>query len=177
MTMIAASAAYRLSRFGYLMGLYAENYQRFERLFGIERLDGDSFRSSVDDGLDLRLHVIARHRYTVELRLTYELTDPVTGEADPSAYLRCYRDARVAEVTHCYVGRRWQDVLGLDASARRIVGHRLRMNAFLSKWLEFLSDQGHSRFTLAPDDSPLPDGMSPNPRIAVAVPGKPRCWP
>jgi uncharacterized protein len=91
----------------------------------------------------------------------------VTGEPDPSAHLRCYRDARVAEVTHCYVGRRWQDVLGLNASARTVVGHRLRMNSFLSKWLEFLGEQGHSAFTLQPDESPLPDSAT-FPRVAVA---------
>lgn len=142
------SSAFRISRFGYLMGLYAENYQRLERVFGIESLRGDSLASSVDDGLDVRLELIERHPYTLELRLTYELLDPLTGEPDPSAYLRVYRDARMAEVTHCYVGRRWQDVLGLDAPARTVVGHRLRMNVFLSKWLEYLADQGHSCFTL-----------------------------
>jgi uncharacterized protein len=163
----AAATAFRLNRFGYLMGLYAENYQRLQRLFAVNHLEGDSFRSSIDDGLDLRLQILERHPYTLELRLTYELLDPITGEPDPSAYLRCYRDARVAEVTHCYVGRRWQDVLGLNAPARTVVGHRLRMNAFLSKWLEFLADQGHSRFTLELDDSPLPDSIAPA-RVAIA---------
>lgn len=143
------TAAFRLSRFGYLMGLYAENHVRLERLFAPGGLSGEHFRSSIDDGLDLRIDIIERHRYTLEMRLTYDLIDPVTGEPDPSAYLRCYRDARMAEVTHCYVGRRWQDALGLNAAARTIVGHRLRMNVFLSKWLEYLADQGHSVFTLS----------------------------
>ncbi len=142
------------SRFGYLMGLYGENYQRLHRLFWVESLQASSYRSSVDDGLDLRLDIVERHPYTVELYLTYELRDPVTGQPDPSAYLRCYRDAKMAEVTHCYVGSRWQDVLGLDADARTVIGHRLRMNAFLSKWLEYLAEQGHSHFTLKPTASP-----------------------
>lgn len=138
----------RMSRFGFLMGLYAENYQRLERVFGLPALSGDYLLSSIDDGLDLHLQVVERHAYTLELRLTYGMTDPVTSRPDPSAFLRVYRDARMAEVTHCYAGRRWQDVLGLDASARTVVGHRLRMNVFLSKWLEYLGDQGHSPFTL-----------------------------
>jgi len=146
---LSDAAGIRLSRFGYLMGLYAENFLRLQRLFAVDTLRGDNFRSSVDDGLDLRLDVLERHPYTLELRLTYEMRDPVTGEPDPSAFLRFYRDARMAEVTHCYVGRRWQDALGLNAPARTIVGHRLRMNVFLSKWLEYLGDQGHSHFTLA----------------------------
>lgn len=136
------------SRFGYLMALYAENHLRLTRMFPLEELSTDHWISRIDDGLDLRLDILERHPYTLEVRLTYELTDPVTGELDPSAYLRHYRDARMSEVTHCYVGRRWQDALGLEASARTVLGHRLRMNVFLSKWLQYLAEQGHSRFTL-----------------------------
>lgn len=145
---LSDTTAFRVSRFGYLMALYAENYVRLQRVFAVSDLKADHYRSTIDDGLDVRLDVLERHPYTLELRLTYELRDPHTGELDPSAYLRVYRDARMAEVTHCYVGRRWQDTLGLNAPARTVVGHRLRMNAFLSKWIEYLADQGHSRFTL-----------------------------
>ncbi len=157
------------SRFGYLMGLYAENYQRLQRVFGVDALDARAYRSSVGDGLDLRLQFIERHPYTLELCLTYELADPLTGQPDPSAFLRCYRDARMAEVTHCYIGRRWQDVLGLDADARTVIGHRLQMNGFLSKWLEYLADQGHSRFTLAPLDAA--DAALPIAPMAMAATG------
>ncbi|MCK7595189.1 DUF1249 domain-containing protein [Pseudomarimonas salicorniae] len=142
------TSAIRMSRFGFLMGLYAENFLRMERVFGLPEQVGDYLVSSIDDGLDLHLQIIERHPYTLELKLTYGLIDPLTGEPDPSAHLRIYRDARMAEVTHCYAGKRWQDVLGLDAPARTVVGHRLRMNVFLSKWLEYLGDQGHSPFTL-----------------------------
>jgi len=157
------------SRFGYLMGLYAENFVRLQRLFEVDALDAPAYRSSVDDGLDLRIQVLERHPYTLELCLTYEMRDPQTGQPDPSAFLRCYRDARMAEVTHCYVGRRWQDVLGLDADARTVIGHRLRMNGFLSKWLEYLADQGHSRFTLrAEPGSTAPRDLSASTLIANA---------
>ena len=142
------------SRFGYLMALYAENHLRLQRMFPLDELSGDHWISRIDDGLDLRLDIIERHPYTLEVRLTYELTDPLTGELDPSAYLRHYRDARMSEVTHCYVGRRWQDALRLEASARTVLGHRLRMNVFLSKWLQYLAEQGHSRFTLEPRQEP-----------------------
>ena len=156
MTQIASPLPrlYRPNRFGYLMGLYAENYVRLTRMFRPEHLTGACFRSSVGDGLDVRLDVIERHPYTIELRLTYDLADPVTGQPDPSAFLRLYRDARQVEATHCYVGRRWQDTLGLDASPRSVLGYRLQMNAFLNKWLEYLGEQGHSRATLEPSHGP-----------------------
>ena len=145
---------YRPNRFGYLMGLYGENYVRLQRMFRPDQLDGDRYRSSVGDGLDLRLDIIERHPYTIEMRLTYELCDPVTGQPDPSAYLRLYRDARQVEATHFYVGRRWQDALGLHPSPRSVLAHRLQTNAFLNKWLEYLAEQGHSRATL----EPMPEG-------------------
>lgn len=138
----------RISRFGWLMGLYAENFALLTRLFEPADLAPGGWRSSIGDGLDLRLDVIEQHRYTSELRLTYALRDPVTGEPDPSAFLRLYRDARQVEATHCYVGRRWQDVLGMFPPPAELLDHRLRMNTFLGKWLHYLAEQGHGVATL-----------------------------
>jgi len=138
----------RFSRLGWLMGLYGENFQRLERLLPIAALRPGRYVSHSVDGLDLVVEVLDIHPYTLELRLSYLLDDPVTGQPDPSAYVRIYRDARQAEVTHCYVGQRWQDVLGMHPAPRVLFGHRLRMNSFLNKWLEFLIGQGHGEHTL-----------------------------
>lgn len=141
----------RLTRFAWMMGLYAENHGRLQRMFEPEGLTVGSYLSTVDDGLDLRLDVVERHPYTIELRLAYaQLCDGVTGQPDPSAYVRHYRDARQAEVTHCYVGRQWQDVLGLHPPLATLIDHRMRMNVFFSKWLEYLAEQGHSWLGLRP---------------------------
>lgn len=150
MTSLAAHAARipRLSRFGWLMGLYAENHARLTRLFEPADLAPGCYRSRIGDGLDLQLDVIEQHRYTTELRLTYVLRDPLTGEPDPSAYLRLYHDARQLEATHCYVGRRWQDVIGMYPPPAEVIGHRMRMNTFLGKWLEYLAERGHGVATL-----------------------------
>ncbi len=138
----------KLSRFGWLMALYAENHARLVRLFAPDHLAAGVYLSSVGDGLDVRLEVIETHRYTVELRLTYDLQDPLTGEPDPSAFVRLYQDAHQAEATHCYVGRRWQDVIGLYPPPAEVISHRMRMNTFLGKWLEYLAGQGHGVATL-----------------------------
>lgn len=138
----------RLSRLGWLMGLYAENHDRLQRLFAAADLPCGRHVSSVGDGLDVFLDVEARHAYTVELRLSYALLDPLTGEPDPSAHVRVYRDARQAEATHCYVGRRWQDVIGLYPPPAEIMDHRLQMNTFLGKWLGYLGERGHGPLTL-----------------------------
>lgn len=138
----------KLGRFGWLMALYAENYRKLSRLFAPEDLASGRYVSCCGDGLDLYLDVIEQHRYTAELRMTYALSDPVTGEPDPSAYLRIYRDARQAEATHCYFGRRWQDAIGRYPPPAEVVGHRLRMNTFLSKWVDYLAECGHGVATL-----------------------------
>lgn len=138
----------RLGRFAWLMELYAENHDRLTRLFEPADLAPGTWISSIGNGLDLRLQVLEQHRYTTELRLTYAMQDPLTGEPDPSAFLRLYRDARQVEATHCYVGRRWQDVLGLFPPPARLLDHRMRMNTFLGKWLQYLAEQGHGVATL-----------------------------
>jgi uncharacterized protein YqiB (DUF1249 family) len=135
--------AARINRFSWLMALYAENHQRLHRLFMPERLDAGRYISSVGDGLDLQLDILAQHAYTTELRLSYTMLDPVTGEPDPSAYLRLYRDARQVEATHCYIGRRWQDAIGMYPPPAEVLDHRLRMNTFLGKWLQYLAERGH----------------------------------
>ena len=118
------------------------------RKAGIVRSPGElavgSYVSSIGDGLDLRLDVLEQHRFTSELRLTYAMVDAATGAPDPSAFVRLwYRDARQVEATHCHVGRRWQDAR--SACIRRPtprIRHRLRMNTFLGKWLDYLGEQG-----------------------------------
>ena len=138
----------RISRFGWLMGLYAENFALLTRLFEPADLAAGTWISSIGDGLDLQLQVVEQHRFTSELRLSYAMLDPVTGEPDPSAFVRLYRDARQVEATHCYVGRRWQDVLGMFPPPAQLLDHRLRMNTFLGKWLHYLAEGGHGVATL-----------------------------
>ena len=140
----------KLSRFSWLMGLYSENHSRLQRLFEPADLACGAHVSSIGDGLDLRVEILERHAYTVELRMSYGLVDPQTGLHDPSANLRLYRDARQVEATHCYAGRRWQDVIGMFPPPERILDHRLRMNTFLGKWLQYLAEQGHGVATLRP---------------------------
>ncbi|MBC7656948.1 MAG: DUF1249 domain-containing protein [Frankiaceae bacterium] len=138
------------SRLSWLMGLYGENFQRMSRLLDLQQLQPGAYLSRCANGLDLVVEVLEVHAYTVELRISYRMNDPVTGQPDPSAYVRVYRDARQAEVTHCYIGRHWQDVLGLHPSPKVMFGHRLRMNSFLNKWLDYLVGQGHGPHTLVP---------------------------
>jgi uncharacterized protein YqiB (DUF1249 family) len=138
-------------RFEFLMGLYAENYHRLTRLFAPQKLAAGRYVSKVDDGLNVQLHVQECHPYTLELELTYEFVDAQTGQRAPSAQLRMYTDAHVAEALHCHPGRHLWQVLGPFSPAQTVFQHRLRMNRFLSRWLEYLPEQGHSIATLEPE--------------------------
>lgn len=142
------------SRYAWLMGMYAENYHRLGKLFAPVTLAPGVYLSSLDDGLDLRLDVIEHHRYTLDLRLTYCFMDGETGELAPSAYVRVYHDANVAEVLHCEGDRRWTRMFGGRLPpARDVFERRLRLNSFLNRWLEYLGEQGHSIGTLQACDS------------------------
>ena len=135
----------RFNRFTCLMDLYADNDRRLRELADFDVLAPGVFYSEGQDGLLLRLEVLARHSYTLELKLSYTLRDDRTGALDPSAMIRIYLDSAQAEVSHCYIGRRWQDVLGIHPTPAQMVSHRLRMNGFLNKWLLYLKQQKHGR--------------------------------
>jgi len=140
-----------LSRFGWLMGLYAENHAKLDRLFAPHRLQAGRYLSKGDDGLVLCVDVLEQHRYTTELRLAYLQGSGRDGEtSDPSAFVRLYRDALQAEATHCNAGRNWHDAIGLFPPPATLVNHRLRMNIFLGKWLDHLAVRAHGVATLEP---------------------------
>lgn len=133
----------RLSRLSYLMGLYAENYQKLRDWIDVRGMPAGVIWSILPEGLPVRLEITEQHAFTTELRLSYELRDPHTGQLDPSAFVRVYHDTRQTEVTHCYVGRNWQDAIGMTPPSEMLYAHRLQMNVFLGKWLDFLLSQGH----------------------------------
>ena len=113
----------KLNRFGWLMALYAENHARLTRLFAPAGLVQGRYVSRIGDGLDLYLDVIETHRYTVELRLTYGLRDPQTGEPTPP--LSCAVSRRAPSRGHALLRRpRWQDAIGMYPPPAELIGHR-----------------------------------------------------
>jgi uncharacterized protein len=149
-TLIANRVSALPSRFSWLMGMHGENYHRLARLFAPQRLVAGSYVSSVDDHLDVLLEVTEHHRYTIDMVLTYSLRDHETGGLVPSANIRMYRDARMAEVLHYHADRRLERAIGPLPPARTVFERRVRRSSFLNRWLEYLAEQGHSIGTLEP---------------------------
>ena len=98
----------------------------------------------------LRIDLLERARFTLEFKLSYAGFDTPEQRPNPSAHVRFYLDAQVAEVTACHRGRRIEDVLGRGAGSEAVLQHRLRMNVFLQKWLAYLEDCGHWRLGWRP---------------------------
>lgn len=137
------------TRYAWLMGLYGENYYRLMRQFAPKALGIGSYLSSLEDQLDLRFDVMECNRYTQDVRMTYCFVDDETGCLAPSAHVRLYHDAHVAEVIHCEGRRQFEQIIGAaDPPPREVFNHRLRLSLFLSRWLEYLIGQGHSSRTL-----------------------------
>lgn len=156
MSAVASEARQFLpSRFAWLMGLHAENYHRIARLFGAPELQPGCYRSCVDDGLDVVVEVQQRHPYTLDMDVSYASTDRDTGHPVPSAQVRLYLDAHLAEVRHCHPGKQLWHVLGPWPSATVLSRHRLRMASFLNRWLVYLAEQGHSLGTLERVQGPV----------------------
>lgn len=141
----------RLNRFTWLMDIYTDNFQRLMEMVDFKHIKPGIYFSEGQDGLLLRLEVLERHNYTIEMKLSYTLRDESTGALDPSAMLRLYLDSKQCEASHCYVGKRWQDVLGVRPNLAQMLSHRLRMNGFLNKWLLYLKQQNHHKDTWFPE--------------------------
>ncbi len=126
-----------------LMSLYESNYLRLQQLIPeIERLDG-YYRSSVAGDCDLHVEIIERSRYTVTLSLSYFFYESDHRIADPDLKVRAYLDAQMADAMSLRGDHRHVELRRLSRIHRRELDERWRHNIFLSKWLEYLIDQGH----------------------------------
>jgi uncharacterized protein YqiB (DUF1249 family) len=134
--------------FGGLMALYETNFVRLSHL--IDRLDviaGERVSRCASD-FPLYLSIENRTRYTCELRLSYHfLADKEASEAiiaDPDLSARVYFDARMVEVCDWAQQHRHALLKSLHNSYRTELDRRWANNIILSKWLEYLTDRGHS---------------------------------
>jgi uncharacterized protein len=141
-----------MSAFGYLQGLYGENYERLHRLLGdVRNLSGD-YRACAPinpataadiQSPDLWLNVIEQHRHTTILRLTHQFTGAIGVELDPLAWVRVYHDSQQAEVTHCHTSKQLKALFSMQVPVLKVGLRRYRMNVFFNKWLEHLLLAGH----------------------------------
>lgn len=126
-----------------LIDLYERNYRRLACLApGLDRI-GDHRVSRIPGVLDLHLGVLERHKYTVEILITYRFQDREAVILEPDMLVRVYHDARVAEAKSRDRGA-WRL---RSPCQRRAVPTELEwkwaLNAFLHRWLGYCLRQGH----------------------------------
>ncbi|MDJ0926280.1 MAG: DUF1249 domain-containing protein [Gammaproteobacteria bacterium] len=130
--------------FGGLMVLYESNFIKLNNLTGgLDQLRGPIVSYCPAD-FPLQLCVDEATKYTRVLRLTYLIEDGEACVVDPDLRLRVYLDARLAEVSGWASHHRHGVLLNLRRRYGRELDHRWSRNMMLSKWLDYLADNGHS---------------------------------
>lgn len=129
---------------GGLISLYEGNFIKLAALLGDTAQVSGQFISRTSADCDLHLSIDDGSRYTRVLRLTYLFEEPSGPVADPDIAVRVYLDARVAEVTAWADFHRHDLLTTLTRQYSRELDRRWARNMVLSKWLDYLLDNGHS---------------------------------
>jgi uncharacterized protein YqiB (DUF1249 family) len=129
---------------GGLISLYEGNFLKLTALLGDPTRTAGALVSRTSRDIDLHLSVEEGSRYTRLLRLTYLFDEPDGLVAEPDLAVRLYLDARVAEVTGWVGCHRHPLLVDLVRTYPRELNRRWASNMVLSKWLDYLLDNGHS---------------------------------
>lgn len=129
---------------GGLITLYEGNFIKLVALLGDPTRPVGQHVSRSKRDCDLHLSIEDGSRYTRLLRLTYLFEEPAGTVADPDLVVRLYLDARVAEVTAWADFHRHPLLSVLTRQFTRELDRRWALNMVLSKWLDYLLDNGHS---------------------------------
>jgi uncharacterized protein YqiB (DUF1249 family) len=135
---------FRSRRFANLLELYEHNFRRLHRLVpDLDRLHTD-LCSRVGGAEDLHLHVLERHRFTVDLAISHYFDAGGESFPSPDLTIRVYLDSAQAELL------RLPDALTVmieeERGAKSSLEKRWIANLFLQRWLDYCLHQGH-RFT------------------------------
>ena len=125
---------------GWLMDLCDENYRYFLKLAPELRALRGRYLSRVDDSVDLYLEILEQTPYTTLVHLTYYFEHFEGQRPDPDVKLRIYHDAKQVEVLDLSPLS-----LPLNEGTHHLsLRHKWKANLFLSKWLAYCFQQGHS---------------------------------
>lgn len=134
----------RPGSFGGLMTLYEANYIKLNQL--IPKLSGRSGFAISPSHSDCDLYLTIEHqtKYTCELRLTYLFEEEGDLVADPDLVAKVFYDARMVEVCSWIDSHRHALLKSLSQQHKRDIDQRWTRNIMLSKWLDYLLEQGAS---------------------------------
>jgi uncharacterized protein YqiB (DUF1249 family) len=145
-SLIVPECVYRPGSFAGLMTIYESNYIKLSHLVSSFEWQQTAIVSTSQRDKDLHAQLVRREPYTTTLKLTYWFDEGETlAVPDPDLILRVYHDARLAEAVagrerHCHFKLR--ELAAVDSGAE--LDRRWRINMMLNKWLDYLSEVGHS---------------------------------
>ncbi|MES9869796.1 MAG: DUF1249 domain-containing protein [Sedimenticola sp.] len=125
---------------GWLMDLCDENYLLMLKLAPSLRSMEGAYLSRLEGSMDLYLEVLEQTPYTSLVHLTYYFAHEAGQRPDPDATLRVYYDSSQVEVLDLRQ-RALPLERGIDSPS---LEQKWKANLFLSKWLSFCLQQGHS---------------------------------
>ena len=126
------------------MVLYEANFIKLQQLIrNLHDCSGTHLSYSEND-CDLHLTVEDRTKYTCQLRLTYVFEEEQHDcVADPDLLAKVYFDARMVEVKDWVNGHRHTLLCRLGRRYSRPLDLCWTRNIMLSKWLDYLLENGH----------------------------------
>ncbi len=154
-------------KLGRLQDLQEDIYLQLQLLIPDDISFFDHLSSRVHGSPLLRLQVLERHPYTTFFRLTYEFKANEAVKFAPDAHIRCYHDARLAEVTSFDCEQACRRSYFPAFPNRQAMQKAWRENRALDRWLDYLLRQGHSVETLK--GTAKPPSATRNERLKVAV--------
>jgi uncharacterized protein YqiB (DUF1249 family) len=144
-SLIVPECVYRPGSFTGLMTIYESNYIKVSQLTTEFDWTGCSVVSSSPRDMDLYVQLMRRDRYTTTLKLTYWFEEPCGMLVpDPDLIVRVYHDARLAEAVSGRDRHTHHKLRELTGDGGAELGRRWRINMMLNKWLDYLSDVGHT---------------------------------
>ena len=130
-------------RLAHLMEIYERNFRLLQRLLPEMNTPFENAISTSESDPPLHLTVLARDRYTLTLKLTYQFTGEDGVRHHPDLWIRVYRDAAMVEALDCSHRPPWLAEEGGDPEAGRFLNHQWGRNLMLGKWLDYLLERGH----------------------------------
>lgn len=125
------------------MVLYEANFIKLRQLVEqLESFEGTAV-SRAEQDCDLHLCITDRTRYTAGIKLTYWFADGNTPVAEPDLHAKVYFDARMVEVRGWTATHRHEILRELGQQCGRPLDVCWSRNIMLSKWLDYLLEQGH----------------------------------
>ena len=119
---------------------HEDNFQLMKMLFLVHLYQGVCYETTLGNRPVVQITVSQAFKYTTEIELKYIFK---FGHSE-KIIMRCYEDARVAEIVYCTDFQQFIRLLGPRVSPKVHLKTRSALNIFLNKLLNFLLKTGYN---------------------------------